>query len=105
MKTARVAASSSQIQCGHCGARAVEALVQHGSYFTQCTSCDAQGPSTSWLALSSQLQGHVRAVAVSSNFEVLEEVAEGEMRQIAGAISTAAHQGKLVMLLHEHAGA
>ena len=98
-------ASSSQIHCGHCEARAVEAFVQHGSYFTQCTSCGTQGPATSWLALSSQLQGLVRAVVVGSKFEVLEEVAEGEMSQAAGAISKAAHQGKLVMLLHAHASA
>jgi len=88
-----------RIRCGACGVPAVAAFVQHGSYFTMCMACREAGPATSWLALKTQLQGSFRAVAVSSDFELKEEIAVGEILQIAEAVSKAAHQGQLVRLL------
>lgn len=78
----------------------MESFVQYGSCFTQCTASRTQGPATSWLALASQLQGRVRALTVGPDFEVLTELADGEISQVARTIATVAHRGELVMLLH-----
>ncbi len=91
-------------QCAECGASTVAAFVQHGSYFTRCMACHAEGPATSWLALRRHLQGRFKAVSVAEDFEPLAIVAQGEVDQIAEAISKAAQEGKLVRLLAETTG-
>jgi len=86
--------------CGRCGKSEMAAFVQHGSYFTRCIACGAEGPAASWLALANQLTGRIRAVVVTPTYESLEEVGIGEARQIWAAVSNAAQQGKLVRLLN-----
>jgi len=93
-----------EASCESCGDLVVAALVQHGSYFTRCTACREEGPATSWLALSQHLSGKVKAVAVGAVFETLEVVAQGEVRQVAHAISQAAGEGKLIRLFQELTG-
>jgi hypothetical protein len=68
-------------------------------------ACHAEGPATSWLALKRHLQGNLKAVAVSRQFEVIEVVAQGEVDQIADAISKAAYAGRLIRLLPSGVGA
>lgn len=87
-------------KCESCGKSAMAAFVQHGSYFTRCIACGAEGPATSWLALANQLAGRIRAVVVTPTYEALEEIGIGEVRQMWAAVSSAAHQGKLVRLLN-----
>jgi hypothetical protein len=85
--------------CQSCGAFAVGAFVEGGSYFTRCMACRAEGPATSWLTLKRHLQGNLKAIAVTRQFEVIEVVAQGEAGQIADAISKAAYAGRLIRLL------
>ena len=85
--------------CQSCGASSVGAFVEGGSYFTHCMACRAEGPATSWLALKRHLKGCLKAVVVGPQFEVIEVVAQGEVGQIADAISKAAYAGRLIRLL------
>lgn len=82
-----------------CGCDETGAFVQYGSYFTSCMSCGVHGPATSWLAISSQLAGKIRAIVVDEKFEEIESVGEDEANLLAVSISRIAYQGKLVRLL------
>ena len=90
---------ATETKCPACGAPAFGAFVEHGSYFTRCTVCGEEGPATSWLALSEQMSGRIRAVVVDSNQKEIEVLGEGKAKEIAGLVSKAAHQGKLVRLV------
>jgi uncharacterized Zn finger protein len=93
------------MQCPSCSEATLAAFVSFGSYFTRCTSCGFEGPATSWRALSSKLQGRLRAVVVDDSYEHTQVIAEGEASEIAEAISDIAYQGKLVRLLSPNADA
>jgi hypothetical protein len=82
-----------------CLEQAISAFVQYGSYFTRCTSCGANGPATSWLAIWPLLTNRISAVVVDGRYEEVSFVAEGEGNKIAEKISVVAHQGKLVRLV------
>ena len=88
-----------ETKCPGCGAPALGAFVQHGSYFTRCMACGEEGPATSWLALSERMSGRFRAVVVDTNQKEIEVLGEGKTSEIAGLVSKAAHRGKLVRLV------
>ena len=62
-------------------------------------ACGCEGPATSWLALSLQLEGKLKALEVSASYEELAVLAEGPIREIVSPISQAASRGALVRLV------
>ena len=91
--------------CSQCSRPTVAAFVQNGSYFTKCTACGYEGPATSWLTLSLQLEGDLKALEVSETYEELALIAEGSIREIVTPISQAASRGALIRLVHATSGA
>lgn len=88
-----------EAKCSICGATAVGAFVQYGSYFTRCAACGEAGPATSWMAISGQMNIRVRAIVVDSGLNEIEVLGKGRVNEISDLISQAAKQGKLVRLM------
>jgi len=99
--TAHLLTKTGGMKCSECGKNSLNTVVQNGSYYSLCTNCQNEGPSTSWLAVAPTFKCNLLATTFSKENSTSEFVAFGVGAEILQPVSNVANLGKLVFLSQE----
>lgn len=99
--TTHLLTKATGMQCSECSHNSLNNVVQNGSYYSLCTKCGSEGPSTSWLAIAPTFTYQLLATTQNNENFTSEFVAFGVGTDVFQSVSNAAMLGKPVFLSQE----
>jgi len=90
--------NENELICENCKGRNFGSFVHYGSWIIKCLDCQADGPATSFLAISADLTGDFEAIEVDKDLNSTEIIFKGDIKVGIEKIKEEARKGKTIQL-------
>jgi DNA-directed RNA polymerase subunit RPC12/RpoP len=87
-----------KLKCEYCGSDNLDSFVNGNSYIFKCLNCKKDGPATSFMSISKELQGQYELIEVDQDLNRRETIWTGEIEEGIDRIRLETSKRKLIWL-------